>query len=186
MSTATAALLRELLSYDPGTGKLTWLERTAAHFVEGRHSAAWQARQFNSAFAGSDAGSVGSDGYVRVWVCGRSLLAHRVAYALMMGQFPEAEMDHENGRLADNRWLNIRAVDRPTNAKNLPLRADNRTGTIGVGWYPKTRKWRVRINDAGRTVTVGSFASFERACAARSEAQRKLGFHLNHGRGPSI
>lgn len=177
------ALLRELLTYDRRTGHLFWKRRDAKHFAsDSSRDPESQAKQFNTAFAGKAAGGLSDDGYARLYINGRSYLAHRVIYALVTGKWPADEIDHENGVKGDNRWANIRPVDRLTNAKNLATRADNLSGITGVGWYPNTRKWRVRITDRGRTITVGSFASFEAACAARASAQAKLGFHPNHGR----
>lgn len=176
-------LLREVVTYDAQTGKFIWNARAPDRFSStSKLSSAHRAKIFNVTFAGKEAGSLTQGGYITLTIWGVPLLAHRAAFAFMTGEWPEHEIDHENGDKADNRWINIRHVTRVENALNLARRRDNLTGVVGVGWYPRTKKWRARITVGKITRTLGSFGSFEDARAARMEAERKLGFHLNHGR----
>lgn len=176
-------LLREALSYNPDSGDLIWKVRPVWHFAETKKRTAQHTQRLvNSAQAGKPAGSATEEGYRIVTICGVALLAHRVAFAIATGRWPKEELDHINGDKGDNRLSNLREVDRQGNALNLAKRKDNRSGVIGVGWYPRTGKWRARITIAGKTKAIGHYSTFEEACAARARAQHELGFHPNHGR----
>ena len=87
--------LRSALTYQPETGDLVWLIRPTNRTDKGRR-AGWVNH---------------STGYVYVQVCGRQLLAHRVAWALHYGEDPgEYEVDHINHNRTDNRLGNLRLL----------------------------------------------------------------------------
>jgi hypothetical protein len=70
-----AERLRELLHYDPTTGKFIW--RTARHGVR----------------VGAEAGRVNkSTGYREIMVAGRTYLAHRLAWLPISGELPKADI----------------------------------------------------------------------------------------------
>lgn len=178
-----ANLLRQLLRYEPETGKLFWLARTPALYPGlPEDEAARLVNLWNGENAGKEAFlKVDSDGYLRGSLLGRSRRAHRVIWKLVTNGDP-AEIDHIDGNRANNRLANLRAalpVDNATNRKN---RSDNTSGKIGVGFSSKTGKWRARIRLHGKRHNLGEFDTLEDAIAAREKAEARLGFHLNHGR----
>lgn len=176
-------ILREALDYDRGTGIVLWKIRPVSHFNDSKaRTAPHTAAIFNSIHAGKVAGHTTDEGYIIISVCGVSLLAHRIAYALVTGRWPEHEIDHQNGKTSDNRWQNIRSATRSQNARNLARRKDNQSGVVGVGWHNRSHKWRARITIGRKTTILGGFPTFEEACVARSQAEKSLGFHVNHGR----
>lgn len=59
-----------------------------------------------------------SNGYLIIKVGGRYLPQHRVAWKLMTGKWPQAEVDHINRNRADNRWCNLREASKAQNAQN--------------------------------------------------------------------
>jgi hypothetical protein len=87
----TAALVRELLDYDPKTGVFRWRSTTR----KGEQ-------------AGSVAGSLQSDGIWRILVNGREYNAHRLAWLHVYGKWPPLVLNHINGDKADNRIANLR------------------------------------------------------------------------------
>ena len=168
-------LLRKLLRYDPETGKLYWKERSLAHFRNSRDQKIW-----NTRFAGSEALYSDIYGYRQGRILGRSYRAHRVIWAIAYGKWPDGEIDHVNGDRSDNRISNLRSVTRSANSKNLKRPVNNTSGFIGVSRSGK--KWRAHIKVTGRYVHIGTFDTKELAVKARSEAERRQGFHANHGR----
>lgn len=182
MKLPTIFTLCTLLRYEPLTGKLYWRERAAHQFRGGaRRTPQHAARQFNSRFAGKEAFTALRNGYRCGCVDYSNLYAHRVIWALQTGMWPD-EVDHINGDPQDNRWENLRAVNRAENCLNARCRRDNTSGVLGVQWSSRKGKWRARITRGGKQITLGFFSDLEAASAARLAAEEKLGFHPNHGR----
>lgn len=175
-----AKLLRELIEYDPATGEFTWKWRGMHHF-----SRAAQFNNWNFRYPGTRAGSVSvSKGYRMIAILGRRYPAHRLAWLYVHGRWPMQQIDHINGDPDDNRLANLREVSGPENARNKRLSRSNKTGHLGVSPYPYQgrMKYVARIRHDGRLHHLGYFATIEDAAAARAEAERKFGFHENHGR----
>jgi hypothetical protein len=147
-----------------------------------RQSAEHIASKWNGQFAGKPAFETGCDqGYRRGQLLGRSVYAHRVIWALVTGEWPHGDIDHLNGDRTDNRWSNLRAVDRITNSRNASISRRNSTGAVGVHRH-KTARWTASIGVNRRSVYLGAFSTFEAALAARQEAERQYGFHPNNRR----
>lgn len=177
-------VLRKLIRYEPDTGLLFWNERPAGMFTSsGKLSQEVVAKRWNSRCAGKPACNSVSDNGRKVGpVLGRMQKAHRVAYAIYHGRWPDGEVDHINGDPGDNRAVNLRDVSHGTNGRNQKTPRDNQSGRIGVSWYGPTKSWHARIVVGNRTKHLGYYASFEDACAARARAEAMYGYHPNHGR----
>lgn len=170
--------LRAMLLLDAARGGLTWLCRPREMFSSDNACNSWNAK-----WGGKGAfTAVDGHGY-RVGAI-RSTLhrAHRVIWALHYGAWPEHDIDHINGDKLDNRPANLRLVSHAENMMNLPLKANNTSGVLGVSWDKRDRKWRASIKQGGRQETLGYFWTFEAAVKARKDAEVRLGFHPNHGR----
>lgn len=176
-------VLRELISYDPETGALTWLPREPKHFTgEHRMSPKGRAAQWNGQFAGKPAITTRSaTGYRKGTIFCRHFFAHRIAFALHHGFWPE-EIDHINGDKADNRACNLRQATPSQNNRNRALPSTNKSGRIGVHYYQLGDCWRAHAKVGGRQVHLGSFQTRQAAVAAREKFERENGFHPNHGR----
>jgi hypothetical protein len=170
--------LRALLRYEPETGRLFWRERPPEMFATPRAFSTWTAR-----FAGKEAmTAINNYGYRFGTISGRPHLAHRVAWTITSGAWPDAEIDHINGVRTDNRITNLREADRRANARNVGRRLDNSSGCTGVQWHAHSKKWLARIKVNYRQFYLGTFERREDAIAARKAAEVKHGFHENHGR----
>jgi hypothetical protein len=171
-------LLAELISYDPETGLMQWLPRSDEMFASKRAAATW-----NTRYAGHAAlTALGLGGYREGRIFYRLHRAHRVAYTLMHGHWPEHEIDHINGNRVDNRFVNLRAVTHAENCRNARLRSHNASGVHGVSWFARDNTWQVHITRERQRFYLGRFENKADAIAARRAAEAELGFHKNHGR----
>ena len=175
-------VLRQLLRYEPETGKLFWRERGVEWFEdEARLSARSRAKAWNTRNAGRQANYPGGHGYDTVRVLWRALMAHRVVWMIAMGEVPE-EIDHINGIKSDNRIVNLRNVSRAENLKNLPRRSTNKSGVIGIHWSSDRMKWVATGRRDGASKNLGRFVCVGAAIATRRKYEAENGYHPNHGR----
>ena len=168
--------LHRLLRYDPETGVLYWRERPLDLCKS--ESAR---RTFNTRRAGAAVGATDADGYLIMKVRQKLLKAHRVVWAMHYGAWPQGEIDHINHAKQDNRITNLRTVSRAANARNQPPHKCNKSGVVGVNFRP-SKGWRAFITAEGRRIHLGYFKERAEAVEARSAAERRFGFHPNHGR----
>lgn len=106
------------------------------------------------------------NGYVVILYRGHYVFAHRLAFALVNGEWPEDEVDHVNRNKQDNRWVNLRLASRLDNVVNRGIRQDNKTGIAGVS-IRRSGRFRVRIDG----VRLGDFEDFFEACCVRKSAE---------------
>lgn len=164
-------LLKSLLHYDPTTGNFTWL-----------------VKRRGSKGLGSVAGSVNTHHisgkrYVFIHTCGKQWRAHRLAWLFMKGEECPSEIDHINGDGTDNRWCNLRQADSTENSRNQRRRNTNAySNVMGVRWYKPSKKWVASIHHNGKNVHLGLFEDFSLAVEARKIAEKKYGYHKNHGK----
>lgn len=143
MRTQPIALLHKFLSCNSETGILTWKVTRGA------------------AKAGERAGTLCKDGYRRVIVKWKSLLEHRVIFAMVNNYWPELEVDHKNLIRDDNRIDNLRLATDSQNNSNSSLRVDNTSGFKGVGIHQGKFAANIRIN--GKQKRLGSYNTAEEA-----------------------
>lgn len=165
-------ILKKYLKYDFETGEFYFLHT--------------QGRRVRGRFAGGL-----SNGYMRmrVFLNGkRKYLAHRLAYLYVTGKWPEKQLDHINHDRSDNRFFNLREADFFCQSKNRSLPSNNISGHTGV-FYKKdvkrdsSKKWNAYITYNKKRIDLGNFHTKEEAIKARKEAEKKHGFHENHGEG---
>lgn len=150
--------LVEALSYDPETGVFTWLI-SPAKIVR----------------AGSVAGTRATTGYIDIGFKQKTYRAHRLAWLYMTGRMPTLDIDHINGVRDDNRFANLREVDRITNMQNIRRPGvKNKSGYLGVSVDRWDGKWIAQITVNGEKVFLGRHESPELAAAAYIEAKRRL------------
>ena len=168
--------LRRLVEYDPETGDMLWRERGPEWFQPGpRRSAEHACRNWNSRYAGTKAFNVAhGNGYRRGRLAGRDYYAHRVAWAVFTGSWPEHEIDHVNGKKADNRIVNLRDATAYQNQQNKEAPSSNTSGIKGVSWVKPARKWQVNISANGERRYLGMYSDAEAASAAYAAAAREL------------
>ena len=174
--------LRQLLAYDSETGFLYWRFRPVEMFQDsGLQSQQHNANCWNGRNAGKRAFNAINKGYGYSGIFKKKFAAHRVAWALHHGAWPEEEIDHINGNRLDNRIENLRSVTKKENALNKRIRPSNTSGVTGVHYFTRKGKWTAYINIGGRRINTGYFVNKSDAVAARKAAEKELGFHPNHG-----
>lgn len=152
--------LARVLTYDAATGAFRWL----------------RAPRFNIP-AGSPAGSVNpATGYLQIGIGRCTYPAHRLAWLLMTGAWPEQQIDHINGDRADNRFVNLRDASAAANTQNRrrPTKA-NTTGFLGVTKTGSAGKpYRAQITISGRPTYIGIFATAAEAHKAYLARKRSV------------
>lgn len=165
MEKATPSFHRvsSLLRYEPDTGNIIWLV------------------QKGKARCGSVAGvnwTTGNKRYRVVTIDGRQCFAHRLAWLMYYGNWPNHNIDHIDGDGLNNKIENLRDVPQGENNKNKrPSVKINKQW--GVRW--NQGKWQAQIKVAGVVKYLGGFHQKDDAIAARKQAEVTYGFHANHG-----
>jgi len=151
----TIEQVQALLIYDPLTGEVKW--RQGLHHKR-------------RGIAGFD-----ESGYRRVTIDGSGYRVHRLAFVLMLGRWPEGEVDHRNGNGMDNRWENLREATHLQNMQNqLRVRRNSSHGVMGVHYKHKNKKWQARIQVGPKRHSLGLFKTKEEAAQAYIDGKRRL------------
>ena len=149
----TAETARRVFNYDPETGLLTWAVDVGCKIK-----------------SGSEAGSLNTKGYRQVKYQYITYKAHRIAWLIWFGAFPENETDHINGIKTDNRIVNLRAV---TTRENQCNQKRHRAGKL-AGATKHGNKWKSYIYIKGKHKHLGMYDKEEQAHAAYIAAKARL------------
>lgn len=164
MRMITPEFLKTFLDYNPETGLLTWKVRNSKRI-----------------HIGDIAGCKSKDGRILIGIKGRLYKAHRVAWALKTGEWPNHMIDHINNNPSDNRWSNLRAATPSQNQMNIKCIKSNTSGHKGVTWSKAAQKWRASIKANGKQFHLGVFERIEDAIRAYADAAARLhGEFANH------
>lgn len=169
----TPEVLRQLLRYEPETGKLFWKERGPEWFSDEQGRQRNAQSIFNSLYAGREAfTNVAPTGYKNGGIFRKTYLAHRVIWAIYHGAWPADQIDHINGLRTDNRIINLRAATSAENAKNA--RSSRASGLRGASKHSQCNRWTAQINHNGKHIYIGLFATEIEAHAAYVEYAKRL------------
>lgn len=156
------------VSYDPVTGVFVRLPLVGSD----RHS-----KMHNTRFANRPTGSRSTSGYTDIIVVIDGVTfrirAHRVAFALMTGNWPseDVEIDHRNNDRSDNRWENFRLASHSQNGQSKGQNKRNTTGFKGVTFREGVpNPWKAQIGPGGKKIALGYFPTKEAAAAAYDRA----------------
>ena len=160
-STLTQARLKELLSYDPETGKFTWIAKPNS--------------RANRIKIGGEAGSPKGNGYIQIQVDKKNYLGHRLAYLYVVGEFNHGDLDHVDGNPANNSFKNLRPASRAQNQQNRRNPSSNNAcGYLGVSYRKDTDKYTAHIVKNNKRLCIGCFETAEEAYDAYLKAKREL------------
>lgn len=129
----TQEIVRELLDYNPISGRLVWKERDIKWFKHSlKRTQEHTCHHWNSRFSGKVAGHIGIENYWLIKLFGKSHKQHRIIWLWMTGEWPENDIDHKNRNRSDNRWANLREATRSQNRMNITKQVLNSSGYKGV------------------------------------------------------
>ena len=151
-------LIMSRLSYDPETGVFRWKTHRCSNLV--------------GAIAGCRSGA----GYVRIYVNDRSYKAHRLAWLIAYGCWPQGDIDHINMDKGDNRICNLRDVNRSENMQNRRVANANNLscGLLGVTWSKQHNRFAASIHINGKRLHLGLFDDAQAAHAAYVAKKRSI------------
>jgi hypothetical protein len=150
--------LRELFSYDPVTGVLTYRISKPGNWkiIKGR-----RASTFNKI-----------NGYRAVGINKFSYPEHRIVFAIFHGRWPQGQIDHINGVRDDNRIENLREATRSQNNQN---KAPNKNkSSKGIRFYEATQKWQVRIRLNKISYCLGCYSDKKTAQETYNQKAKEL------------
>lgn len=139
-----------------------------------------QSRSMSGQIAGTITRQSSGNKYIKISIDKKRYYAHRLAWFYFYGFWPNI-IDHLNGNGLDNRIDNLRNVNVEVNAKNQKTRSDNTSGQIGVA-KSKRGRWRAYINVDKKRISLGESPTIDGAISLRKAAEKKYGYHENHGR----
>lgn len=134
------SLLREVLDYKPETGKLTWL-------LPPRQSKVGVGDEFGSVTSLRSTNSTKK--YRMGMFFNVQYYSHRLIWMWMTGEDPgDKVVDHINGKGLDNRWENLRLLDRGQNIANQKGHKRRKSPYKGVyrqgsGWVAQLRRNKI-------------------------------------------
>lgn len=142
----------------------------------------WKNPKAENIKVGSVAGSANKRGYLSVKTGDENYKNHRIIWKIYNGCDPEGQIDHIDGNPSNNNIENLRVVSNIGNSKNQPLRTNNTSGVVGVSWNNRFNKWVVQIGVNRKKKQLGYFKNKNEAIKVRKKAEKKYGYHKNHGR----
>lgn len=146
--------IRELFDYEPDTGLVYWKAKGSGRIKK------------------KPAGTIENLGYIGILINGKRIRAHRIAWVLHYGKWPEDQIDHINGNGLDNRICNLREATNSQNGKNTGKPKSNTSGVVGVCFEKFTNKWKAFIKVDYKQINLGRYVNFEDAVSARKDAEK--------------
>ena len=153
----TQSRLKELLNYNPETGKFKWLTRRGCKSAD------------------STAGNIqiSENNRIVIRIDGQLYFAHRLAWLYMAGEWPESDIDHKDMDASNNKWNNLRLANKQNNGANRGKNKNNTSGYKGVTWAKRNKKWAARIMVDRKNISLGFFHDPEVAQEAYKKASKK-------------
>jgi hypothetical protein len=159
----THEVVSKMYSYDADTGVIRHLRRC------------------KGVKCGSVAGTRTSR-YIHIKINGRQYKAHRVAWMLHYGEWPNGFIDHRNEIKIDNRICNLRVCTPSQNHANAGLSKQNTTGHKNVSRSAR-HGWKVRITYNGKRHEWRRRNKEDAIKLAKEKRIEFFGEFANHGEG---
>jgi len=164
----TQEYLKELLSYNKESGDFIWLVPYGPMVKKG-----------DVAGTIKDGGS--GKKYLTIRINRRGYSAHRLACFYVNGEWPENEVDHQDGNGLHNWWDNLELATHTENQRNRRLNKNNKSDVCGVHFEKSRNKWVASIRGNDRQIKLGRHKDKFEAICMRKSAENKFNYHENHG-----
>lgn len=138
--------LQYLLDCDYKTGIFTWKNPTSIRVKKGQV-----------------AGSINKRGYVEIRLDKKLYYGHRLVWLYFFEEWPEDEIDHEDGVEFNNSLDNLRDATRQENVRNRGINKNNTSGFKGVSFYKRDNNYKAAITLNNKTIHLGYFDTAEEA-----------------------
>jgi hypothetical protein len=113
------------------------------------------------------------DGCIRITLNRKGYLAHRLVFLYKTGEIP-VEIDHKDKNPSNNRWSNLREVNRSQNSLNKTAYVNNKTGYKNVFFRKDISRYSVRISTNGVYRCFGVFLTAEEANEVATSKRKEL------------
>jgi len=148
----TIEQLRHYLNYDSETGSLTWKNPPKQTSIKGKNSCSFDKKL----------------GYLRVRINKKSYYAHRLAWVIYYGEWPEKSIrfiDH------DKKNISIANLSQATQHEIVLNSGDNKNNTLGFrGIAFRHGKWAAAIGVNYKKIHLGTFNTKQEAAKAYKKA----------------
>lgn len=101
----------------------------------------------------------------------KQLVSRLVAKAFLINPENKPFVDHINGKVLDNHFLNLKWATRQENGINRKLQTNNKTGHTGIS--KRGDKYCSQLRTKGKTINLGIYEKLEDAIKARKEGELK-------------
>lgn len=149
--------IKTLYDYDPKTGKI--ITKTSR--------------------GGKKAGIIAGSKRGNISINNRLYRTCHIAWLLYYKRWPKGAINFINHNQRDLRITNLRLMEKMDN-KNKPMKKATASGFRGVS--RKRNKWRAYITVDNKQIYLGTFDNKQDAIKARKDAEKRYGFHPNHGK----
>ena len=119
------------------------------------------------------AGTRQTNGYMFFIIDGKKYLAHRLAFLLVHGRYPNGVIDHINGVRSDNRIENLRDVSQGQNTKNVKVSVERKMKFAGCYFDSSNGLWAAEAIVKKKRYHLGRFRSKEEAHQVYLDFMRK-------------
>lgn len=161
----TQERLKEFISYNQETGEMFWLKSNSICIKIGDPIKGKTVR-----------------GYKRAQIDKVRYKAHDLVWLYVTGSFPKFIIDHKDCNPENLKWENLREATQMQNCANRSLNKNSTSGSKGVTWHKRERKWYARVGVNGKRITIGTFLLIEDAISAvRNFRMTAHGEFANHG-----
>jgi hypothetical protein len=150
----TQQRLKELVTYNPQSGQLFW-----------------RLNRRGQKPAGTEAGTLAQDGYIKIRIDGLSYQAHRLIWLYAYGEWPKEEIDHIDLVKSNNALLNLREASHTQNMQNVASR--KKEGKKGAHFDKRRNHWYSSIRIQGKQKRIGTFPTERLAHKAYMAASKK-------------
>lgn len=151
----TAQEARELLSYDPNSGKFTWKVSKSSRAISGN-------------IAGCKTGR-----YETISINGTKYRSNRLAWLFYYGEWPKNVVDHIDGDPSNNKIANLRDVSQAENVRN---KTKPYVGSLVpyIGVTISKGKFRAMIGVGRKNKCLGRYNTAEEASEAYQKAKSEI------------